>query len=351
MSVNLDKEPDLTPALINELGVRHVLVRFPLADMENMDRYLSFIKSLECDSVLLNVMQDPDHIKDFSLLESQFKTVFTRFSPYVTRFQIGTTINRAKWGFFSVNDFLRFYKVAYTIKKKEFHEIKLLGPSVIDFEYHFLVHALFNPFALKYDAVSALLYVDRRGAPENTQMGFNLISKIHLLYALATLSPKSSNEVYITETNWPISNTAPYAPTSEAECVSVDLYASYMVRYYLQSLCSNMIKAVYWHQLIAPGLGLIDNRGNKIHKYPAFQAYQIMLAQVQDAQILAYIEHKSFFEVIIDKEDKITHIFWCNGDSYALDFDVPMHITSQYGQTHIAQTLMINDAVSYCTQA
>jgi len=51
-------------------------------------------------------------------------------------------------------------------------------------------------------------------------MGLDLVSKIHLLFALATLSPKSTNDIYITETNWPISNTAPYAPTSEKECVS-----------------------------------------------------------------------------------------------------------------------------------
>lgn len=347
MSVNLDKEPELTSELINELGVKNLLVRFDMADFKNIDKYVDFVKTLQCDSILINIMQDPYMIKDYAVLEKQFKIIFEKFSPHAQIFQVGTTINRVKWGFFSVNDYLKFYKIAYKIKKRDFKELKLLGPSVIDFEYHFLAHSLFNFYNLRFDGISALLYVDRRGAPENTQAGFNLISKINLLYALATFSPKSTNEVYITEVNWPIKNTAPYAPTSEARCFSLDKYTNYMVRYYLQSLCSNMVKAVYWHQLIAPGLGLIDNREGKIVKYPAFNAFKVMLEQVQGAKIINYIEHKDFYEVVMEKDEIKKQVFWTNDKKHILNFNKMMKITYQNGEIKERKEIKLFNEVVY----
>lgn len=350
MSVNLDKEPSLTPQLINELGVKHLLVRFSLSDIKEIDEYLSFIQSLKCDSILLNVMQDAHTIKDQTLLKQHFSLVFEKFSPYIQQFQIGTTINRSKWGFFSVGQYLKFYQTAYTIKAKQYPELKLLGPSVIDFEYHYLIHALFNRFSLRYDAISALLYVDRRGAPENTQMGLDLISKIHLLYGLATISPKSSNEIIITETNWPLKGTVPYAPTSEHECIDEETYANYMVRYYLLALCSSMVKSVYWHQLIAPGYGLVDNRDQKIIKRPAYKAFAVMLEQLQGAKILSFIQHKDFYEIIAEQNEEAIQVLWCNDTNFELYFEKEVQILSRNGELSISKTAKLSGSVIYCKE-
>jgi len=348
MSVNLDKEPLKTPALLNDLGVKHVLVRFPLSDIKNINTYLDFIKNLRVDSILLNVMQDPHTIKDKQTLHEHFSLVFETFSPHVSSYQIGTTINRSKWGFFSVNQFLRFYQIAYKIKKAHYPNIKLLGPSVIDFEYHYLIHGLFNFFRLRYDAVSALLYVDRRGAPENTQMGLDLISKIHFMYAYATMSPKSSNDIIITETNWPITKTAPYAPTSEHECVDDEDYANYMVRYYLLSLCSTMVKSVYWHQLIAPGYGLIDNRDGNFIKRPAYNAFKTMLKQLQGAKVLAFVQHKEFYEIIAHINDETVQVLWCNDTEFELSFNKEVHIISRDGISSTSKTVKLSGFPVYC---
>lgn len=350
MSVNLDKEPDLTPELVNELGVRRLLIRFPLTDIDRIDTYIDFIKNLDHDAVLLNVMQDPLTIKNYPLLKEQFTLIFKKFSPYVKQFQIGTTINRSKWGFFSVNQYLRFYQIAYKVKSESYPQLKLLGPSVIDFEYHYLIHALFNFFSLKYDAVSALLYVDRRGAPENTQIGMDLISKIHLMYAFATISPKSSNEIIITETNWPLSGTAPYAPTSEHECIDEESYANYMVRYYLLALCSNMVKSVYWHQLIAPGYGLVDNRNGRIIKRPAYAAFKTMLEQLQGANILAFVQHKNFYEIIAEQNGETIQVLWCNDTEFELYFDKEVEIISRDGQKSTSKTVKLSGSPIYCKE-
>jgi hypothetical protein len=350
MSVNLDKEPEITPELVKELRVKHLLVRFPMRDMDRIHEYVDFIKQLQCESVLLNVMQDAHTVKEQTLLGEQFDLIFKNFSPYVKQFQIGTTINRSKWGFFSVNQYLRFYQTAYQLKQKSYPQLKFLGPSVIDFEYHYLIHALFNFFRLRYDAISALLYVDRRGAPENTQMGMDLISKIHLMYALATISPKSSSEIIITETNWPLSGTAPYAPTSEHECIDEETYADYMVRYYLLAMCSSMVKSVYWHQLIAPGYGLIDNRDGKIIKRPAYSAFKTMLEQLQGVKIISFTQHKSFYEIIAEENNQIIQVLWCNDTSFKLYFDKEVEIISRDGHVTISKTVELSGSPIYCKE-
>ena len=347
LSVNLDKDPSLTPEFIEELQVKHLLVRFPLSDIDKIDEYVNFIKTLKSKSILVNLIQDPHTLDHKVLLKEHFMLVFEKFSPYVQSFQIGSTINRSKWGFFSVNQYLKFYQIAYKLKTKSFPELKLLGPSVIDFEYHYVVHALFNFFRLKFDAISALLYVDRRGAPENTQMGMDLISKIHLLFAFATMSPKSSNEIYITETNWPLTGTAPYAPTSEHECIDTDTYANYMVRYYLLALCSNMVKAVYWHQLIAPGYGLIDNREGIIKKYPAFYAFKTMLQELQGAEIFSFVQHKEFYEIIAGHNEQTIQVLWCNDTNFELTFSKEVEITNRDGEVSISKKVLISGSPIY----
>ncbi|AXH15523.1 hypothetical protein CRU99_12195 [Malaciobacter mytili] len=280
IGVNLDKG-NTQQELIEELGVKNLLIRVPLWDIKNIDLYVNFAKSFTINSsknILINIMQDREHIENPTLLKNSLNTIFKKFDTLVDEYQIATTINRAKWGFFSVKEYLDFYKVAQTLRDEKFPKLKLLGPSVIDFEYYYNARAMFNLENIKYDKVSSLLYVDRRGSPYNTQYAFfDTKNKIDLLYSLVKLSPKCSDEVYITEVNWPILDTAPYAPTSQKECVSNELYTKYMMQYHKIAKESKKINRVYWHQLIAPGYGLVDNRDGKIVKLPQFYAYKEMI--------------------------------------------------------------------------
>ena len=252
VSVNLDKNPDETRELIDDLGVNNLLIRMPLHDVENIEKYVAFAEQFKDKNLLINVLQDRRHVEDLALLKASLMSVFDKFSYLTNRFQIANAINRKKWAIFSMDEYLRFYKVAYDLKQNQFSNLVLLGAPIIDFEYYFTVRTLFNLQKVKYDQCSSLLYVDRRGAPENTQMGLDLRKKLLLLQAMLRLSPKTSPEIVITETNWPITQTAPYAPTSEEDCVSLDDQASFLVRYYLLALSTGVVKNVYWHQLIAP---------------------------------------------------------------------------------------------------
>lgn len=281
IGVNLDKGDEQFD-LIKELNAKYLIIRMPLWDMDNIDEYVNFAKRFkEQDNqieILLNVMQDREHIDNVDLLKKDFKIVFEKFSSFINEYKVGTTINRVKWGFFSVSEYLKFYKTVQDVRDEFFKDLKLIGPSVIDFEYYFTCRALFNTENIKYDVHSSLLYVDRRGSPYNTQYKiFDTKNKVDLLYSLTKLSWKSSNVIYITEANWPLSNTEPYAPTSEHECVSEEEYKKAMLEYHDIVKNTKKIKRVYWHQLIAPGYGLVDNRDGKIRKMPAFDAYKKMI--------------------------------------------------------------------------
>ncbi|MDD5371994.1 MAG: glycosyl hydrolase [Sulfurimonas sp.] len=285
IGVDFEREPQATLGMIEELGVERILLRFKLWEMEKLPLLKDFILLCQNKKVTLKILQDREHIEDLSRLQKDLETIFSALGEEVDIFEIGSTINRAKWGFFSVDEYSSFYQVAYDLKISKFPHIKLIGSGVIDFEYHFTAHTLFNFCDYRYDGVSSLLYVDRRGAPENMQMGFTLLDKIALLAAMVWLSPKSVHELHITETNWPISKTAPYAPTSEQECVDEKLYADYMLRYYLLAFASRQVNSVSWHQLIAAGYGLVDNREG-LRKREAYEVYKYMVLTLKNAEFL-----------------------------------------------------------------
>jgi len=309
MGVDFEREPQVTLALLEELEVTNILIRFKLWEMQKLDTLKEFILACPNKKITLKIIQDREHIEDLALLRKDLQTIFLALNSLITLFEIGSTINRAKWGFFSVHEYNLFYQVAYDLKISQFKNIKLIGSGVIDFEYHFSAHTLFNFFKTSYEGVSSLLYVDRRGAPENMQMGFTLLDKIALLSTMVWLSPKSSHELYITETNWPLSNTAPYAPTSEHECVSQEVYADFMLRYYLLAFATQQVNSVSWHQLIAPGYGLIDNREG-IVKRPAFEVYKTMLKNLRHAQFLRLDIKRDYYILQCLVDEKLLQIHW-----------------------------------------
>ena len=285
LGVNLDKGFDQY-ALVEELGVSHLIIRIPLWDLDRLDEYVQFIQGFSTKTILVNILQDREHIDDKSLLEQDINRIFKALSGVVNEFQIGNAVNRAKWGFFSMSEYLDFYHCVQSIRDSHFPELKLIGPSVIDFEYYQTTSALFNTRKIHFDALSALLYVDRRGSPYNTQYGvFDTLLKIKLLRNILQLSSKVDSKLYITEVNWPLSGTAPYAPTSETECVDEATYDTYMRDFLMITQESGDVDRVYWHQLIAPGYGLVDNRDGQLRKMPAFKTFKDIIAKKEDSLI------------------------------------------------------------------
>ena len=309
LGVDYQRNPQETLTFIQELEVKHILLRIKLWDLDSLDALKIFLQKTPKTMVTLKILQDRENVTDLALFEKNLSQIFSTLDSLVDIYEIGSTINRAKWGFFSIDEYNAFFKTAYDLRNSSFTQLKLIGSGVIDFEYHFTAHTLFNLSRYKYDGISALLYVDRRGAPENMQLGFTLSDKIALLSTMVWLSRKTSQKLYLTETNWPISNTAPYAPTSQKECVSLEDYANFMLRYHLLAFASQQVDAVSWHQLIAPGYGLIDNREGII-KYPAFQTYKTMIKHLQDAQFLRLDIKRGYYILQCLVEDQLLQIHW-----------------------------------------
>ena len=281
IGVNLDKGESQFD-LVDELGIEHVLIRVPLWEIDKLNEYQKFALEFQHrkKSILINILQDREHIESSETLKSDVRKIFQAFNGIASEYQIGNAINRIKWGFFSIKEYLEFFGIVQNIRDAEFPAYRLIGPGVIDFEYHFTIRALFNRYRINFDGLSSLLYVDRVGAPNSKQYGvFDTDRKLRLLATIGQFSNKVKNkDIYITEVNWPLKGTSPYAPTSEAECVSPSDYKRYMVEYIKIARESRVVRRVYWHQLIAPGYGLIDNRNNKLRKTEGFYALQSLLS-------------------------------------------------------------------------
>lgn len=280
LCVNLDKGEEQYD-LVEELGVTSLQIRVFLNDMDQLDKYVAFAQKYGRDKeILITIIQDREHIENKDLLREDIARIFEKFQGISHEFQIANAINRIKWGFVSMEEYLAFYQTVQKVRDEQFPHLKLIGSSVIDFEYHFTIRTLFNGFKIYYDKVSALLYVDRRGSPYSTQMGiFDLKTKIEFLDTIVKHSKKSNASIYITEANWPLSNTVPYAPTSEKECVSEAVYAQYMLDYFDITKKSGKVEKVFWHQLIAPGYGLVDNRNNGLRKTKAFYTLKTIIEE------------------------------------------------------------------------
>ncbi|WP_345987858.1 glycosyl hydrolase [Sulfurimonas sp. HSL1-2] len=340
------REPEATLGAVTELDVNELLIRVKLWEPDALEKITAFARNLEGRRLLFVLMQDREHIEDAALRRRSLERTFAALAPFGDRFQIGTTINRAKWGFASVNEYLEFFKTAQQLRDERYPELKLIGPGVIDFEYHFAAHAFFNLRGIRFDAVAALLYVDRRGAPENTQTGCDLPCKINFLSSLVMLSPRAKYPLYLTETNWPLSGTAPYAPTSEKECVDGETYASYMVRYYLLALATQQVATVYWHQLAAPGYGLVDTREGW-HKRPGFKAFKTMASLLKEARHIALQQRRDRFEMLLQRPEGLLRIFWTNGTEYTQHFAEPRHFIGRDGNTFTTDALTVSGSPVY----
>ncbi len=345
LGVDYQREHEKTLELLDELEVESILVRIKLWELETLEELKTFLEANKDRQVTLKILQDREHIEDQELLKNDLTHLFSELQNLVDIFEVGTTINRAKWGFFSVDEYNRFFTTAYKLKQEQFPDLTLIGSGVIDFEYHFTAHTLFNFAPYKYDGVSSLLYVDRRGAPENIQLGFTLSDKIALLGSMITLSPKSAHKLYITETNWPLKGTAPYAPTSETECVDETTYANYMLRYYLLTFASQQVDYVSWHQLIAPGYGLIDNR-NGIEKREAFETYKFMVKTLKNAQFLRLDIKRSYYILQFLVNEQLLQIHWSLKDT-TLRNEEYFEVYDKNGQRINNETLKIGASPLY----
>ena len=278
--------------MIEPLELRRIAIRIPLNDIDRLDQYVEFIGHFSRYEILVVLLQERGFIEDKGKLEQALRRIFSALAGVVARYQIGNAVNRLKWGFVSQREYFVFFQTAWNLRNREFPDTELLGGAVIDFELQEHLGALYNRFRFEYDGYASLLYVDRRGAPENRQFGFDLIRKIELLRHLVDRSGNVRTlgraSLWITEVNWPLRETGPFSPSLDDCRVGEVEQVRYLVRYYLLALATGAVAACFWHQLVAPGYGLIDNRGGRVRRRPAFQGFATLCRLFNGAELVDF---------------------------------------------------------------
>ena len=357
LCVNIDKPMDSQKLInnyeliemIDELAVKNILVRIPLADFDNIEKYIDFVSNLQNKDVLVCILQDREHIEDKKLTEERFEYIFEKLNGTANKFQIGNVINRKKWSFLSIDEYFSFFKIAYDLKTNKFSNIKLLGGNIIDFDIPFFARSIFHFRSIYYDGIATQLYVDRRGAPEQKQFGFNTLSKIKTYAALALASTKTSKDLYITEVNWALSGVGKWAPARNY-LTKEFLQARYLIRYYLLMLGSGKVKKCYWHQLVAPGYGLVNNINGKIIKRDAYYCFKYLISVLDGGKTKKLIRKKDLFCLIVEKENTMIEAIWSSGKNAYFKSDPSQIVSDIRGEvieTKNSPTINITGEVIY----
>jgi tRNA A-37 threonylcarbamoyl transferase component Bud32 len=280
------ENPEAPLALVEELGVRHVLLRLhPWEEDHGAEEELARRLHARGLEVTFALPQNRELVRDPARWRRALEDIGVRFTPYGRHFQVGQAINRSKWGIWNVREYVELARAAEEVLRP-YPGVRLLGPSVIDFEYHVTaaVLNLRNP-GFRFDAVSSLLYVDRRGAPENRQAGLDTVDKVLLLRAIAETARNSDPGCWITEVNWPLRE-GPHSPAGRDVSVEEGPQADYLVRYYLLALGTGLVERVFWWQVVARGYGLVDPAGPASpRRRPSFRALQTLVRELDGARL------------------------------------------------------------------
>lgn len=277
--------PEELLAQVEALGVEHVLLRLhPWAAEHEEEEALARELHGRGYDLSFSLPQNRDLVRDPARWRGALDELATKFSPLGRTFQIGQAVNRSKWGIWRYDE----YETLIAAAREAFAPypgVQLFGPAVIDFEFYATASILNLRWRenLRLDGVASLLYVDRRGAPENRQLGLDTVGKVALLKAIAETARNSAGESWITEVNWPLWE-GPHSPAGRKVSVDEDTQASYLVRYYLLALCTGWVERVYWWQLVARGYGLIapQDDGSLVCR-PSYRALATLAAQLAGA--------------------------------------------------------------------
>jgi hypothetical protein len=263
---------------LKETGVNKTLVRIPSWERKKLGPYETFIELLLMNNfeVTIAMLQNREDVLRPIRWQSFVKEVFSQFERKSSFFEIGHAWNRTKWGVWDYKEYLKLATAAFSLAQD--HGVKLVGPAVIDFEFH-LYPAVLK--AIPFDKVSSLLYVDRQGAPENAQFGWTTAKKVALVKAIIDSCSRKGRDCWITEVNWPLKGTGKYSPASGKPNVSEDQQADYLVRYFVICLTSGFVERIYWWQLVAPGYGLIDSRPKEWRRRPSFRALKTLIKHLE----------------------------------------------------------------------
>lgn len=326
--------PEALLLAIDELGVRQVLIRLhPWQSEHDEEEKLARALHGRGLEISYSLPQNRDLVRDVDLWRRRVGELAKRFLPYGRVFQVGQAINRSKWGIWRYGEYLRLAGIAAE-ELRAAGDVMVLGPAVIDFEPYATASIINQRGCPKLDGVASLLYVDRRGAPENEQAGFSGQDKALLCRAMAETSRRSAPRSWITEVNWPLWE-GPHSPAGRKVSVDEATQADYLVRFYLLALATGAAERVYWWQLVARGYGLMvpETDVTKLRRRPAFQALRTMEAQLRDHRLERLLDapERCYLMRFSNGGDVLIAGWSVDGEQVAELPAVPQEVTEQDG--------------------
>lgn len=283
VGLSIEPDPDNQSAIedmVAELGVKKLSIRIPSWDTLAIDDYLGFMEAFPSYDWLINILQSRDSVANLGEWQRQVADIIEATQHISHTYWIGNAVNRSKWGCAHSGQALDLQECIEELRS-DYPNSKFLGSSIIDFEPLLSWRTLWNFRNYQLDANAALLYVNRRHSPYGKQYKiFDLENKLRLAKAITSLSNRCANELWITETNWPLLNTKPYTPNSGKPTRTVDeeTQAKYLKQYYQIAWQTGWVERVYWWQLINPGYGLVDHRDGYLRKMPSYYAFKDIIA-------------------------------------------------------------------------
>jgi hypothetical protein len=266
--------------MVEELGVKQLLIRIPSWDTAALDDYVRFLELFPSNEFVINILQSRDSVTNLGAWQRQVSDIINATQHITKTYWIGNAVNRTKWGCVHSGQALDLQESVEELRS-EFSDLTLLGSSIIDFEPLLSWRTLWNFRNFRIQGNAALLYVNRRHSPYGTQYGvFDLENKLRLAKAMTKLSNRCDDSLWITETNWPLLDTKPYTPNSGNPTRTVDeeTQAKYLKWYYQIAWQTGWVDRVYWWQLINPGYGLVDFRDGHLRKMPSYYAFKEIIA-------------------------------------------------------------------------
>lgn len=282
------ENPQALLAAFDRLGARRATIRLhPWQESHDAEWELARALASRGVELAFTLPQNRDLVRDPARWQEGIAAL-ARFRQFGRRFQLGQAINRSKWGIWNYDEYLGLAARAAAILRAgpEGAGVELFGPAVIDFEAHVTaaVVNLRSPAGLPellFDGLASLLYVDRRGAPENRQLGFDTPGKVQALSAIAgTARRLSSCRQWISEVNWPLRE-GPHSPAGKSVAVDEEAQADFLVRYYLLAAGTGLVERIDWWQLVAKGYGLCDPQPDgTLRERPAFRAMATLIREL-----------------------------------------------------------------------
>jgi hypothetical protein len=273
------EDPEGLLETLEDTGVCRVMLRLhPWESGHREERELAAELAGRGYDVAFALPQNRDLVRDLERWSDAVEEIAATFLPFGNHFQIGQAINRSKWGVWTYREYLELAaRASLILRSREAENVVIVGPAVIDFEFQAAAAVLnMSRDDVRFDIVSSLLYVDRRGAPENTQLGFDSPMKAALLKAIAETSRNGAGRCWVTEVNWPLWE-GPHSPAGRTVAVDEQAQADYLCRYYLLMLASGMIERVYWWRLVARGYGLLEPLSDGgLRRRPSHRALKVL---------------------------------------------------------------------------